>query len=108
MALWDFGGNTKLTKINLASSQTVFFDGSHYLQSRGKRLLLIINNKVNSHGIGQLLTHDNIHEFLGSHHKARKGYRIIKAADIERVRDVVCLMDVDDYSLMLHIYPYFK
>ena len=90
VALWDFGGYTQLTKINLSSSQTVFFDGSHYLQSIGRRLLLIIDNKINSHGIGQLLTPDNIHEYLGSQHKARKEYRIINAADIERVRDVVC------------------
>ena len=88
--LWDFSGYTKLTTVSLANSQTVFFEGSHYLPSIGRQLLTIINKNIENKNIGQRLTPENIIEFLNSQRGARIKYRLNNAEDVERIRDVVC------------------
>jgi len=88
--IWDFSGYTKLTTVTLANSQTVFFEGSHYLPSIGRQLLSIINKNIDNNNIGQRLTPENIIEFLNSQRGARIKYRLNNAEDVERIRDVVC------------------
>jgi hypothetical protein len=93
-ALWDFGGYTRLTTIDLSDAQQNFIDASHYRPEVGRRILSIMDGRrpVQSDvkSLGVRLTPENFDDHLRTQRLARAAYRATHPADVAAIKHTAC------------------
>lgn len=92
--LWDFGGYTQLTSIELPDAQRNFIDASHYRPEVGRRLLSLMDGQASAQSsvqsLGTRLTPENFDNHLKSQRRARAAYRAAHSADVAAIRRAAC------------------
>jgi hypothetical protein len=90
ISLWDFGGYSDLSTMQISNAQSSFIDASHYRPSVGKYILKIMMQTCKNSVFNFCLTPENISAKLLTQRIRRTQYRIENNTDRKEIQNIAC------------------